>query len=52
MANKTPTWDELEKGFTLYPSQEYLKQFKFTEAEVIETKLNNNEKEHQFTKSI
>jgi hypothetical protein len=42
MTEKTPTWEELKAGYTLRPSEEYFKQFEFEEAEVVETKLNNN----------
>ena len=42
MTEQMPTWEELEKGFTLRPSEEYLRQFVFEEAEVIETKINEN----------
>ena len=42
MPKETPTWEELKAGYTLRPSEEYLKQFEFEEAEVIETKLNDN----------
>jgi hypothetical protein len=42
MPEKTPTWEELKAVYTLRPSEEYLKQFEFEEAEVVETKLNDN----------
>ena len=44
MPNETPAWEELKAGYTLRPSEEYLKQFEFEEAEVVETKLNDNDK--------
>ena len=37
MPENTPTWEELEKGFTLRPSPEYIEEMTFVEAEVIET---------------
>ena len=33
MPKETPTWEELEAGYTLRPSEEYFKQFEFEEAE-------------------
>lgn len=42
MDDKKIIWEELKKNYTLHPSEEYLKQFEFKEAEVIETKLNDN----------
>lgn len=42
MPKETPAWEELKAGYTLRPSEEYLKQFEFEEAEVVETKLNDN----------
>lgn len=42
MTEQTPTWEELNAGYTLQPSEEYLKQFEFEEVEVVETKLNDN----------
>ena len=43
MENRIPKGEDLMKGFTLRPSDEYLKEFEFVEAEVIETRINGDE---------
>ena len=52
MLDETTTWEELKKGYTLRPSEDYFKQFEFEEAEVIETKLNDDGNRHDIQRRL